>query len=623
MEKKILLTISFLASRHSEDVKRCIDSLEPIRKALPCEVIAVDTSGGDKALREVLDEYADEVVSFTWCDDFAKARNAGLERAKGEWFLYLDDDEWFVDTDQIIQFFKRGDWKKYDGANYIVRNFLNRKGTQWTDSWVSRMVRIRPEIHFTSPIHEYLTPVAEKIIALKSIANHFGYVYETQADLWKHFERNSRLLLKMIEQEPDNVRWRLQMLMEYASVGNWQSLYDFAYAGMESIRNRRGKDEDSAWGAFYAAKIIALEGKTEYEQAYRLCEEGLEDRRNNQLAKTFLCIRKGRYAMLLEKYTQAEAAIKDYLSWKQYFGRHEVLLVNQGSAPFIHTVFELPQLQHAYSILICAGLKQKKITYLKRYWNKLGYDEEHVSVYPILPECLIEAMATMPEDKIFILILQVVSQKDQLWTVFRLGFLKWVMEEREGSLHLIGLLQKAGIDDSFLQVYYRRNQVTHFPTEKSGEDLQKLLEKYVTCATEYFRDSYAEQLEAGQLDELPPDYKAVLLLQELMKKTKLEDKLVIVKQVVEAYPPFGETMKRYVRVLQQEEVLKTDTQTTFKLQLMAQQIMKQIPVLMEAGQVEEARNVVKQLREMLPGDEQIRVLEEQIRSQIFVDGRKQ
>ena len=32
---------------------------------------------------------------FKWCDDFAKARNAGLEKCTGEWFMYIDDDEWF------------------------------------------------------------------------------------------------------------------------------------------------------------------------------------------------------------------------------------------------------------------------------------------------------------------------------------------------------------------------------------------------------------------------------------------------------------------------------------------------------------------------------------------------
>ena len=77
-KEKIVLSISLLASRNADDVERCLRSLEPIRSAVPCEIIAVDTSGGDERLNEVLCEYADVIVPFTWCNDFAKARNAGL-----------------------------------------------------------------------------------------------------------------------------------------------------------------------------------------------------------------------------------------------------------------------------------------------------------------------------------------------------------------------------------------------------------------------------------------------------------------------------------------------------------------------------------------------------------------
>lgn len=613
VQKKILLSISFLASRNAKDVKRCLDSLNPIREAIPCEVIAVDTSGGNEALYHVLYEGADVIVPFTWCDDFAKARNAGLERAKGEWFLYIDDDEWFVETDQIIQFFKKGDFRKYDGANYIVRNFMDKEGTQWTDTWVSRMVRVRSGIHFTSPIHEYIAPIAKKIIALKSVVHHFGYAYETQDDIRKHYERNSKLLLKMIEQEPDNVRWRKQMLMEYASVGDWQALADFAEESMQCICSKMGEEEDGAWGAYLAAKIIAAEGKKDYEQAYQLCEDALTDRRNSHLAQAFMYLRKGRYGMHLSLYEQTEKSILEYLNLKQYFDSHEVLLLNQSNVPFIRTAFELQQVRHAYSILICAGLKLKNITYLKQYWDDLGYGEKHVIVYPFLPECMIEAMATMPKDEIFVSVLQTVSRNDGLWTAFRLGLLKWVMEEREGSLHLIKLLKEAGIDDSFLKVYYLRNQVCSFSEEKSGEDLQKLLETYVSCAVEYFKDSYSEQLELGHMEELPPDYRAVLLLQKLFEKKRLEEKLALVKQVVEAYPPFAETMKRYIQVLQENTESQPNPKAMFQLQIMAQQVMKQIPVLLEAGQTAEAYQVVQQLRTMLPEDEQIRQLEERIR----------
>ena len=612
MQKKILLTISFLASRHSDDVKRCIDSLGPIRKALPCEVIAVDTSGGDEALREMLDEYADEVVPFMWCDDFAKARNAGLERARGEWFLYLDDDEWFVETETIIYFFESGIYKKYDGANYIVRNFTNKAGTMWTDAWVSRMVRLQPGRRFVSPVHEYFFPIPESIVALKSMVYHFGYAYATMEDARKHFERNSSLLKKMLEQEPDNVRWSEQMLMEYATISDWKSLYGFAEECLERFCDHRGEEADGAWGAFLAARIIAMDGLKDYERAYEFCEKGLKDKRITPLAQAFMCLRKGRYGIHLGKYTQTEACVLEYLNWKKYFEQHDRVLVRQSSVPFVRSVFEPLQLNHGYSVLICAGLKQKKISYLKKYWEELDYGKEHEHLCPLMPECLIEAMATMPSDPVFIPVLQTVSGNDSLWKTFQLGLLKWVMEGREGSLHLIKLLKEANIDDSFLKVYYLRNQVCGFPEEKSGEELHKLLETYASCAAEYFKDSYTDQLELGCMEELPPDYRAVLLLQKLLEEQQLEKKLTLVKQVVEAYPPMADTMKRYLRVIEQAPESQPDVQDALKLQQMAEQVLKQVDVLIKMGQLAEARSIVQQLRTMLPEDKRIRELEERL-----------
>ena len=103
-EKKIL-TISLLVSNRKDTIRKCMESIKPLLEALPSELIAVDTGCTDGSI-EIVKEYADLIVNFPWCHDFAAARNAGLEKAQGEWFLYLDDDEWFEDVTEIIQFFK-------------------------------------------------------------------------------------------------------------------------------------------------------------------------------------------------------------------------------------------------------------------------------------------------------------------------------------------------------------------------------------------------------------------------------------------------------------------------------------------------------------------------------------
>ena len=108
---KLPLTISLLASNRIATLERCLDSLKPLLLEVPAELIIVFT-GTDERVRQVAERYTDQIVPFTWCNDFSAARNAGLKHAKGEWFLYLDDDEWFEDVTEICDFFRSGEYRQ-------------------------------------------------------------------------------------------------------------------------------------------------------------------------------------------------------------------------------------------------------------------------------------------------------------------------------------------------------------------------------------------------------------------------------------------------------------------------------------------------------------------------------
>ena len=104
----IQLTISLLVSDRMETLGKCLASLSPLLRELDSELIVVFTGKKEEALT-LVQQYTSHIIPFVWCNDFSKARNAGLKEAKGEWFLYLDDDEWFEDTGEIIHFFQSGE----------------------------------------------------------------------------------------------------------------------------------------------------------------------------------------------------------------------------------------------------------------------------------------------------------------------------------------------------------------------------------------------------------------------------------------------------------------------------------------------------------------------------------
>ena len=151
-KNKPILSISILASDRLDTLPRCLESLTPIREAIPSELIIVDTSKNSE-VHEVILKYADKVATFEWCADFAKARNVGVKLAEGEWFMFLDDDEWFAEPEELIEFFQSGEYKHYGYASHRIRNYYDEDFKRYGHAWVTRLAKICPEFAFHSKIH--------------------------------------------------------------------------------------------------------------------------------------------------------------------------------------------------------------------------------------------------------------------------------------------------------------------------------------------------------------------------------------------------------------------------------------------------------------------------------------
>lgn len=400
-----LLTISILVSGRAETTEKCIQSLAPIMDEIDTELILVDTGCGAD-LRKKLELYATKIIDFTWCDDFSKARNVGLSAANGRWFLYLDDDEWFVDAQDIVEFFKSKEYKDFMSASYIQRNYLDMEGHQYTDTRVGRMACITPQLHFESKIHEYLTPVDGRNKNLSSIVEHYGYVYETDEDKLAHFRRNQTLLEEMIEAEPQNLRWRLQLLQEYRAMDDYEQMYKLGEDGIAMQNSSGGWDSKASQlyiGSFYAAQILSMEGRRDYERMYQLCKVAMRDSRNTRLCNTFLnemcakaCFYRGLEDQSKEQaeklYKESEKYVKAYLEEKDFFSLHPEEFYCQQIAPFVGECLDDVKQKEVYSIGICDGLKMNSTENLVLYIDALQWTQKHVYVFEEIVPVLVDAM---------------------------------------------------------------------------------------------------------------------------------------------------------------------------------------------------------------------------------------
>ena len=71
-----------------ESLPGCLESIQ----GLSDELIIVDTGSVDQTVA-IAKSYGAQISHFDWVDDFSAARNASLDKATGDWILWVDADD--------------------------------------------------------------------------------------------------------------------------------------------------------------------------------------------------------------------------------------------------------------------------------------------------------------------------------------------------------------------------------------------------------------------------------------------------------------------------------------------------------------------------------------------------
>lgn len=178
---------------------RCLDAIKPILDNVDSELIITDTGSSDNTV-EIARKYTNNVIHFDWIDDFSAARNFGLEKAQGDWFMYLDADDIFETCNGIIDFFNSGEYKNYNSASYIGKNIVDNDG-HFALNKQPRLTKILKNTKFKNVVHEVFTTYGAPKKDINDIAVHYGYLYESDEQKKKKTARNRELLLKRLEKE--------------------------------------------------------------------------------------------------------------------------------------------------------------------------------------------------------------------------------------------------------------------------------------------------------------------------------------------------------------------------------------------------------------------------------------
>lgn len=177
------------------------------------EVVIVDTGSTD-GTREVAARVASTLIDFPWIDDFAAARNAGLEAAGGDWILVLDADERLQEAD-YPRLREAAASEDYDGYYLEQRSYSdNQLQSGWrplgaeeaglhgyagyTANPILRLFRAAPAIRYQGRIHEIVdgTIEASRRGTLPIALHHYA-----EANPQRSRAQRSLRYLQMMEEE--------------------------------------------------------------------------------------------------------------------------------------------------------------------------------------------------------------------------------------------------------------------------------------------------------------------------------------------------------------------------------------------------------------------------------------
>lgn len=654
---KVPLTVSLLASNRIATLERCLDSLKPLLMQVPAELIVVFT-GTDERVRQTAERYTDQIIPFTWCNDFSAARDIGLKHAKGEWFLYLDDDEWFDDVTEICEFFQNGENQRYHFAAYVQRNYLNWEGSKHTDTIVYRMARRSEKLHFENPIHEELSPYRPPCKIFRSYVHHYGYLKNVTADSRNKTSRNVPLLQADIEKRPDYTKNYVQLAQEYCTEERWDEAVEACRKGRSVCRN--GERILKSW--LLVVLVEALYKKKDYKGAEKEALLILGQEKPNELVRLFL------FEFLIGVYGEwkdYEKLLKYGIKFEEllaYMERHPDLWLDQQIGTINRDKVLQPEWLYS-ARLNCtrAALELNNLKEAQYFLELLPWEDEYriQAYYPLLDQWkkvyasrLLQLLIRLPQDSSYLLLQRFLYEEQDKNDEAALSLFRRCLKEIDQPYLQSQLVEKALREKRDLSALLKRidlnawesyisgiaGRTSHAENQYLWDAAEGLFEEYplqslwlkklllekklmegflmkdqlLQALGEYaesIRDFYQKQYQAFMFEKpshnlLPADCRMAMLVLEALEyweQGRLTDTLRLFRETLQLYPQMTGVIREALRLLK-DEITYPVPAVGAEFGQLAEQMKGALNTMVQSGQYMEAMSVLSQLLPLLPND---------------------
>lgn len=665
----IQLTISLLASDRPDTLKKCLASLTSFLRELNSELIVVFT-GKEQETLKLIQQYTSRIVPFTWCNDFSAARNAGLKEASGEWFLYIDDDEWFEDPGEIISFFQSGEYLQYQSAFYVVRNYTDWSGKKYTDAHVGRMCRLTPETQFVNPIHEFLNPFCEPKKMFHCFAHHYGYAEKENADNGApKFDRNIPLLLKQYENKKD-VHNCMQLVQEYQSIDDFDTAVKYCRQGLKLGEKDQRIGACELWMQVRLPILLSSAGKP--KEALQEGERLLQHPRTLEVGQAHLHAILAGLCWELKEYRKGIKHVRGYHDKMRYLKNHPDKAERQNGATITYeSAKDRCMSTYVAGLLFAAELEDARqikeiLTWIP--WNEVErITPQYINLEkwkwnnPEQKLTILEGYSHLKTDNAYVTLQKALyaeekqqfTEAEHYFTIcisnYPNGFLCQLIElAARNRFSLSPLLEQITIEnwDECARTLVKHTKLSDMP--EFIRNLRPGMEEYPICVgrlEQYFwgKQLMQERIEMPQLAELlhqycksvineaetlykeevlsSPDYYALpsrckfaLFIENVlrnMESRSYEGCIPLLQKAVHVFPEMSSVVGQLTEYLE-EKLQAPQKPVSEEFEALGTQVKQVLHGLMGNKQWEEACGVVSQLITLLPDDLEVIKLKQEI-----------
>ncbi|WP_019229686.1 glycosyltransferase family 2 protein [Sedimentibacter sp. B4] len=229
-----------IAKNEEDNIEHCLSHL----KSVVDEQIVIDTGSTDRTV-EIAESIGAKVFHFDWVDDFSAARNFALDKAKGDWIIFLDCDEYFSENSvaSIKDSIKKlGENKQVDGITCELINIdLNNNIIATAKNISPRLFKRKDYLKYNKRVHEILcnTRISNSNLVLADASDllkiyHTGYAAEEINKKNKN-ERNINLLKKELEKNPQDAKLNLYLSKQLSIEKKYEEALDYCLKSLQYI----------------------------------------------------------------------------------------------------------------------------------------------------------------------------------------------------------------------------------------------------------------------------------------------------------------------------------------------------------------------------------------------------